>query len=783
MRKLLILATLLVCACTSIKEVKEGDGHYTDVTLDVSVGDIASKTAYTVQGNALKCEWSAGDSISVISLRGGKVACVDLFTTQAGGRTASFSGRFTGNVTDPAVCVYPALKGNSKDGYCSENFSVKLGESAISFSRNMVHEFGQTGNDSYAHVGATDLMTGVADLSQQGGSVTLTKHTALLKVTVSIPALTSTEKLYSLSLSLDGGTPFAVGSATLPLASPAGEWTTSSPVDSVSLKLGTIELGIYSGFTCPSKTLVAWIPVFPYAGDKALQGDSERTLKVTVTGNDYLYVATKTIPAKSGSSYEYPLEGGSLCSITATATKSGLADPELYRWVNTVNSVADVDVEAARLKNVILNTESRYNATGKIYYVSNDGDDSNNGLSPAAPFKTLNKINSLNLQRGDAVLFRRGDLWRGHIVVRDGTIFSAYGSGPKPKLYASPYDAAVTGEWTETSTPNVWRYSNTVEKDAGTLVFNNGDAGCAYKVLVKRDYQDNTYHIDTGEPFNGYQDLHRDLDMYHDLDTGYIYLCSTAGNPATRFNSIEILASVYVFTINNCGCVIDNLCIKYAGAHAIGAAGQVKDLTVTNCELGWIGGGLHFKSTAPTSPGTFNRDTRYGNAIEIWGSCEYYYVDHNWIYQVFDAGVTHQFSADYAYYMDNVTYSNNLIEYCVYPIEYWLSVPENLVEQSGMRNFLIRGNILRLAGEYCWGIQRANKETPAAIKTWNNKNRSVNFKMESNIIDRAKPTLLNIIAGKPEWLPECRANVYLQEYGVDIGTMVESNPKLIYVQP
>ena len=39
-------------------------------------------------------------------------------------------------------------------------------------------------------------------------------------------------------------------------------------------------------------------------------------------------------------------------------------------------------------------------------------------------------------------------------------------------------------------------------------------------------------------------------------------------------------------------------------------------------------------------------------------------MDHNWIYQVFDAGVTHQFTADYAYYMDNVTYSNNLIEYC-----------------------------------------------------------------------------------------------------------------------
>ena len=486
-----------------------------------------------------------------------------------------------------------------------------------------------------------------------------------------------------------------------------------------------------------------------------------------------------TIPAAAGEDRAYPLQGGTLCTINATAAKSGEADPELYFWVNNVNTVSDVDVEAGKLKNEILNSASSYRATGTIYYVSNEGDDANSGLSPSSPIRTLDKVNALALHRGDAVLFRRGDLWRGHIDVKDGTIFSAYGDGPKPRLYASPYDAAVTGTWNLTSTPNVYAYSNTVAKDVGTLVFDEGDAGCAYKVLKKCNYLGETFHIDTGEPFTNYQDLHRDLDMYHDLETGTVYLCSTAGNPASRFTSIEMPIKQYVFTANNCGCVIDNLCIKYSGAHGIGAAGYVKDLTVTNCEIGWMGGSIHNERTTPSSPGQWSRDTRYGNGIEIWGSCESFYVDHNYIYQAFDAGVTHQFSASRVVNMDNVSYTNNLIEYCVYPIEYWLSVPENYVEQSGMHNFLIRGNILRLTGEYGWGIQRANKETPAAIKTWTNPNPAFNFRMEGNIIDRAKPTLLNITAGRPEWYPQCRANVYLQERGVEIGTMIEENPKLI----
>jgi len=47
------------------------------------------------------------------------------------------------------------------------------------------------------------------------------------------------------------------------------------------------------------------------------------------------------------------------------------------------------------------------------YYVSKSmGDDNNNGLSEGAPFENISKINNLNLQPGDQVLFKCGDVWR-----------------------------------------------------------------------------------------------------------------------------------------------------------------------------------------------------------------------------------------------------------------------------------------------------------------------------------------------------------------------------------
>jgi len=57
---------------------------------------------------------------------------------------------------------------------------------------------------------------------------------------------------------------------------------------------------------------------------------------------------------------------------------------------------------------------------GTTYYVSSSGgSDDNDGLSEGAPFETIAKVNALDLQPGDRVLFKCGDIWRAEQLVVD----------------------------------------------------------------------------------------------------------------------------------------------------------------------------------------------------------------------------------------------------------------------------------------------------------------------------------------------------------------------------
>ena len=90
---------------------------------------------------------------------------------------------------------------------------------------------------------------------------------------------------------------------------------------------------------------------------------------------------------------------------------------------------------------------SQVKVSGQNYYVDSvNGSDSNNGLTPGTAFKTLNKVNQLNLDAGDAVNFAAGSNFNGQLNINDsGTadnpiLFRSYGDGAKPVFTNS-------GEW------------------------------------------------------------------------------------------------------------------------------------------------------------------------------------------------------------------------------------------------------------------------------------------------------------------------------------------------
>jgi parallel beta-helix repeat protein len=108
------------------------------------------------------------------------------------------------------------------------------------------------------------------------------------------------------------------------------------------------------------------------------------------------------------------------------------------------------------------------------YYVADSGRDANAGTSVATPYQSLTKVNELRLQPGDSVLFRRGDTFRGTLLMRhSGTlakpiVYAAYGSGPKPVLAGS---VSISG-WISAGT-NVWQAPCTACGDRVTGVFRN----------------------------------------------------------------------------------------------------------------------------------------------------------------------------------------------------------------------------------------------------------------------------------------------------------------------
>lgn len=85
--------------------------------------------------------------------------------------------------------------------------------------------------------------------------------------------------------------------------------------------------------------------------------------------------------------------------------------------------------------------------SGTVYYVDADnGDDTNSGTSQSTAWQSLEKVNSITLQPGDAVLLKKGCIWTNTFFYPKGAgtssapiTISSYGSGDMPMI-KSMYD-------------------------------------------------------------------------------------------------------------------------------------------------------------------------------------------------------------------------------------------------------------------------------------------------------------------------------------------------------
>ena len=200
----------------------------------------------------------------------------------------------------------------------------------------------------------------------------------------------------------------------------------------------------------------------------------------------------------------------------------------------------------------------------------------------------------------------------------------------------------------------------------------------------------------------------------------------------------------------------------YGGSHGIGT-GTVKGLTVKNCVIAWIGGSIQTYNLRGNTPGVV---TRFGNGVEVYGGCEGYTVEYNHIYQNYDAGITNQVGSGNAneILMNNISYSHNLIEDCVYSIEYFLGAPKSGSARRDGVNFKIDDNIMRRAG-YGFGSTRPDTGAQVHLKTWGGTpNEFKNFVISNNIFDRSVNQMFYVCAGYNVWLPKWQNNTYIHGF-------------------
>ncbi len=127
--------------------------------------------------------------------------------------------------------------------------------------------------------------------------------------------------------------------------------------------------------------------------------------------------------------------------VVADSGTSG--KPITYTWYGNTGAkpvVNTIIVDTLVYSNVAIKNIDGDKYYNKPYFVSNTGNDTNNGLTPETPWATIDKVEASTLAPGDQILFNKGDTWRETLVVpSSGTsgnpiVFGAYGTGDNPVI-------------------------------------------------------------------------------------------------------------------------------------------------------------------------------------------------------------------------------------------------------------------------------------------------------------------------------------------------------------
>ena len=345
---------------------------------------------------------------------------------------------------------------------------------------------------------------------------------------------------------------------------------------------------------------------------------------------------------------------------------------------------------------------------GTAYYVdSENGDDSNDGLSPETAIRTIKRLDRIELHEGDAVFFKRGSIFYDTMYyLKSGVTYSAYGEGPKPILTPSSDGANDPANWVlyyENGEQKIWHYQRTDFGSVGWIDFNRSNDLYAYPVFEYWSpdngfqYIENIY-LDYDEMSDGSfshdrygelvsKEIHEmltknltfvsrpnfDSSNYmtfaDDLRVGTnLYLRCDAGNPAEVFEVVKFTA----LTFNDGECkrgpvwglvsnvTLDNIEFSNGAQWGVSA---LDHSTIQNCEVSFIGNGLwHYDEWKPDESGHISVGS-IGDGI--YGCVDGVTVRNNYVHHVCCVGITGELmggSPDPV--LDEWVVDSNVVTYC-----------------------------------------------------------------------------------------------------------------------
>ncbi len=387
---------------------------------------------------------------------------------------------------------------------------------------------------------------------------------------------------------------------------------------------------------------------------------------------------------------------------------------------------AEAEAKAAKIR------ESRASYTekdvkGTCYYISSiHGDDKNDGTSKDKPWKSFMNLYKVraggavitsNLKDCDGVFLECGSVFVSesagrwdYLEMRPGVIYSTYGEGDKPVITKrlTLTGNEKTGKWTATEWENVWRLDQPVDFQPGNITFEKGGKVLwGIFVLPQRQlepYAHKTVYygwVSNGEEtfesggieFISPGSLCHNLEYFDDADAGALYVYFDKGNPGEYFDLVnvsrtgDLVGYANEYKASALPTRLDNVALKYSSWGGL-ATGDAVNVYVTNCTFEWIGGGYQGENENSIP-------TRFGNAIQNWGSCDGVVVKDCYFADIYDAAVSTQGNAGI---MRNFYTDGCVFDRCDFPLEFFNHGDTSFGFESELRNIIITNNCVMNAG-------------------------------------------------------------------------------------